>query len=186
MYFWYNLPWQLLLFLGQVSDLVSHEAWALLLMLTWCLIIIRCNILNYIMLWIGKKETSKLFWSKRPLLLLNINRSGFSLATPQSNTSGFDGWLRFAQGGRCGPYPNKVSYGAGVEKWKLEYETFTSSSKKKIEMSTTVSEYHLEVNPSDEDIHDCVVIQERIKSEAQFISWSHLNCHRTFTSRFLQ
>ena len=50
------------------------------------------------------------------------------------------------------PYPNKMSYGAGLEKWKIEYETFTSPSNKKIEMSTIVCEYHLEVNPSDEDI----------------------------------
>jgi len=58
-------------------------------------------------------------------------------------------------------------YGAGVEKLKLEQQTFLTPSKKKIEISTIGSNYHIEVNPSDAGIHDRVVIQELIKTTAQ-------------------
>ncbi|KAG9463681.1 hypothetical protein GDO78_021294 [Eleutherodactylus coqui] len=40
-------------------------------------------------------------------------------------------------------------YGAGVEKLRIEHQTITTPSKKKIEISTIASNYHLEVNPSD-------------------------------------
>ncbi|XP_008590496.1 PREDICTED: replication factor C subunit 3 [Galeopterus variegatus] len=39
-------------------------------------------------------------------------------------------------------------YGVGVEKLRIEHQTITTPSKKKIEMSTIASNYHLEVNPS--------------------------------------
>jgi len=57
-------------------------------------------------------------------------------------------------------------YGAGVEKLKLEQQTFETPSKKKIEISTIGSNYHIEVNPSDAGIYDRLVIQELIKTTA--------------------
>ncbi|KQL00064.1 replication factor C subunit 3 [Amazona aestiva] len=38
-------------------------------------------------------------------------------------------------------------YGAGVEKLRIEHQSITAPSKKKIEISTIASNYHLEVNP---------------------------------------
>uniref|UniRef100_A0A3Q1HKE5 Replication factor C subunit 3 n=1 Tax=Anabas testudineus TaxID=64144 RepID=A0A3Q1HKE5_ANATE len=58
-------------------------------------------------------------------------------------------------------------YGAGVEKLRIEHQTIVAPSKKKIEINTIASNYHLEVNPSDAGNHDCVVIQELIKTVAQ-------------------
>lgn len=58
-------------------------------------------------------------------------------------------------------------YGSGVEKLKLEQQTFVTPSKKKIEISTIGSNYHIEVNPSDAGIQDRVVIQGLIKASAQ-------------------
>lgn len=40
-------------------------------------------------------------------------------------------------------------------------------SKKKLEISTISSNYHVEINPSDAGINDRVVIQELLKSMAQ-------------------
>jgi len=57
-------------------------------------------------------------------------------------------------------------YGAGVERLRLEHQTFTTPSKKKIEITTIASNYHIEVNPSDCGIYDRVVIQELIKTVA--------------------
>uniref|UniRef100_A0A673Y0W5 Replication factor C subunit 3 n=1 Tax=Salmo trutta TaxID=8032 RepID=A0A673Y0W5_SALTR len=58
-------------------------------------------------------------------------------------------------------------YGAGVEKLRIEHQTVTAPSKKKIEINTIASNYHLEVNPSDAGNSDRVVIQELIKTMAQ-------------------
>ncbi|XP_033097589.1 replication factor C subunit 3-like [Anneissia japonica] len=58
-------------------------------------------------------------------------------------------------------------YGAGVEKLRIEHQTFTTPSNKKIEITTIASNYHIEVNPSDVGIQDRVVIQELIKTVAQ-------------------
>jgi len=58
-------------------------------------------------------------------------------------------------------------YGAGVEKLKLDQQTYQTPSKKKIEITTISSNYHIEVNPSDAGIYDRVVIQELIKTAAQ-------------------
>lgn len=44
---------------------------------------------------------------------------------------------------------------------------FQTPSKKKIEISTYSSNYHIEVNPSDVGIQDRVVIQELIKTVAE-------------------
>uniref|UniRef100_A0A3Q3MLD7 Replication factor C subunit 3 n=1 Tax=Mastacembelus armatus TaxID=205130 RepID=A0A3Q3MLD7_9TELE len=56
-------------------------------------------------------------------------------------------------------------YGAGVEKLRIEHQT--APSKKKIEINTIASNYHLEINASDAGNQDRVVIQELIKTVAQ-------------------
>ncbi|XP_032811165.2 replication factor C subunit 3 [Petromyzon marinus] len=58
-------------------------------------------------------------------------------------------------------------YGAGVEKLRIEHQTVTTPSKKKIEISTIASNYHIEVTPSDAGNSDRVVVQELIKTVAQ-------------------
>uniref|UniRef100_A0A3Q3WB82 AAA+ ATPase domain-containing protein n=1 Tax=Mola mola TaxID=94237 RepID=A0A3Q3WB82_MOLML len=58
-------------------------------------------------------------------------------------------------------------YGAGVEKLRIEHQTVVAPSKKKIEINTIASNYHLEVNASDAGNQDRVVIQELIKTVAQ-------------------
>uniref|UniRef100_A0A0X3Q361 Replication factor C subunit 3 n=2 Tax=Schistocephalus solidus TaxID=70667 RepID=A0A0X3Q361_SCHSO len=57
-------------------------------------------------------------------------------------------------------------YGPGVDKLRIEHHTFLTPSKKKVELSTASSNYHLEVNPSDVGIYDRIVIQELIKNMA--------------------
>uniref|UniRef100_A0A4W3JTS5 Replication factor C subunit 3 n=1 Tax=Callorhinchus milii TaxID=7868 RepID=A0A4W3JTS5_CALMI len=58
-------------------------------------------------------------------------------------------------------------YGAGIEKLRIEHQSITTPSKKKLEISTIASNYHLEVNASDAGNNDRVVIQELIKTVAQ-------------------
>uniref|UniRef100_A0A1A8RFH9 Replication factor C (Activator 1) 3 n=1 Tax=Nothobranchius rachovii TaxID=451742 RepID=A0A1A8RFH9_9TELE len=58
-------------------------------------------------------------------------------------------------------------YGPGVEKLRIEHQTVVAPSKKKIEINTIASNYHLEVNASDAGNQDRVVIQELIKTVAQ-------------------
>ncbi|KXJ11265.1 replication factor C subunit 3 [Exaiptasia diaphana] len=61
----------------------------------------------------------------------------------------------------------KELYGSGVEKLRIEQHSFTTPSRKKVEISTIGSTYHIEVNPSDVGIYDRVVIQELLKTMAQ-------------------
>ncbi|XP_062503150.1 replication factor C subunit 3-like [Corticium candelabrum] len=58
-------------------------------------------------------------------------------------------------------------YGAGIEKLKIEHQTFTTPSNKKIEVTSIASNYHIELNPSDAGYNDRVVVQEMIKTVAQ-------------------
>lgn len=58
-------------------------------------------------------------------------------------------------------------YGPGVEKLRIEHQNFTTPSKRKLEIITIASNYHIEVNPSDVGIYDRVVIQELLKNVAQ-------------------
>jgi len=58
-------------------------------------------------------------------------------------------------------------YGSGVDRVRIQRQTFESASKKKIEISTYSSNYHIEVNPSDVGMYDRVVIQELIKNVAE-------------------
>jgi len=57
-------------------------------------------------------------------------------------------------------------YGVGVERLRIEHQNFLTPSKKKVEITTIASNYHIEVNPSDVGIYDRVVIQELIKTVA--------------------
>jgi len=57
-------------------------------------------------------------------------------------------------------------YGAGVDRLRLEHQSFFTPSKKKIDINTIASNYHIEVNPSDVGIYDRIVIQELIKTVA--------------------
>jgi len=57
-------------------------------------------------------------------------------------------------------------YGNGVDRLRIEHQTFETPSKRKLEIVTIASNYHIEVNPSDVGIHDRVVIQELIKNSA--------------------
>lgn len=58
-------------------------------------------------------------------------------------------------------------YGSGTEKLRIEHQNFQTPSKRKIEIVTVASNYHIEVNPSDVGIYDRVVIQELLKTVAQ-------------------
>lgn len=58
-------------------------------------------------------------------------------------------------------------YGTRVEKLRIEHQTFLAPSKKKLEISTVASNYHIEVNPSDVGFYDRVIIQELLKTVAQ-------------------
>ncbi|XP_029847031.2 replication factor C subunit 3 [Ixodes scapularis] len=58
-------------------------------------------------------------------------------------------------------------YGAGVERLRIEHQNFMTPSKKKVDIVTVASNYHIEVNPSDVGIYDRVVVQELLKTVAQ-------------------
>jgi len=57
-------------------------------------------------------------------------------------------------------------YGNGIDRLRFEHQTFEAPSKRKLEIVTIASNYHIEVNPSDVGIYDRVVIQELIKNTA--------------------
>jgi len=57
-------------------------------------------------------------------------------------------------------------YGPGVEKLRIENHTVETPSKKKLEVVTVASNYHMELNPSDVGIYDRCVIQQMIKTVA--------------------
>jgi len=38
-------------------------------------------------------------------------------------------------------------YGAGIEKLRIEHQSFTTPSNKKLDVTTVASNYHIEVNP---------------------------------------
>ncbi|TRY72435.1 hypothetical protein TCAL_08145 [Tigriopus californicus] len=57
-------------------------------------------------------------------------------------------------------------YGHGVDRLRIEHQGFETPSKKKIEILTIASNYHIEVNASDVGIYDRIVIQELIKTMA--------------------
>lgn len=57
-------------------------------------------------------------------------------------------------------------YGQGAEKVHIQNESFETPSKRKIEIKTINSNYHIEVNPSEVGIYDKVVVQALIKNTA--------------------
>lgn len=60
----------------------------------------------------------------------------------------------------------KEIYGSGAEKIHIQNESFETPSKRKVEIKTINSNYHIEVNPSEVGIYDKVVIQALIKNTA--------------------
>ncbi|KAH0546781.1 replication factor C subunit 3 [Cotesia glomerata] len=58
-------------------------------------------------------------------------------------------------------------YGPGVERLRMEPMQFETPSKKKLELMTISSNYHIEVNPSDVGIYDRIVIMDLVKTTAQ-------------------
>lgn len=48
-------------------------------------------------------------------------------------------------------------YGNGVDRLRIEHQTYETPSKKKIDITTIASNYHIEVNPSDAGIYDRIV-----------------------------
>lgn len=69
----------------------------------------------------------------------------------------------------------KEIYGPGAEKIHIQNETFETPSKRKIEIKTINSNYHIEVNPSEVGIYDKVVIQALIKNTASTASLHHFS-----------
>lgn len=61
----------------------------------------------------------------------------------------------------------KELYGSGTERLRMETMIFETPSKKKLEISTISSNYHIEVNPSDVGIYDRVVVMDLVKTTAQ-------------------
>ncbi|XP_076241800.1 replication factor C subunit RfC38 [Calliopsis andreniformis] len=61
----------------------------------------------------------------------------------------------------------KELYGSGVERLRMETMNFETPSKKKLEITTISSNYHIEVNPSDVGIYDRVVVMDLVKTTAQ-------------------
>lgn len=60
----------------------------------------------------------------------------------------------------------KAIYGQGVDKIHIQNESFETPSKRKIEIRTIVSNFHIEINPSEVGIYDKIVIQALIKNTA--------------------
>ncbi|KAK2584834.1 hypothetical protein KPH14_007146 [Odynerus spinipes] len=61
----------------------------------------------------------------------------------------------------------KELYGSGAERLRMENMQFETPSKKKLEIMTISSNYHIEVNPSDVGIYDKVVVMDLVKMTAQ-------------------
>ncbi|KAL7300942.1 replication factor C subunit 3 [Trichogramma pretiosum] len=61
----------------------------------------------------------------------------------------------------------KELYGNGVDRLRMDTMTFESASKRKFDISTISSNYHIEVNPSDAGIYDRTVVMDLVKTTAQ-------------------
>ncbi|KAJ1514260.1 Replication factor C (RF-C) subunit, partial [Coelomomyces lativittatus] len=61
----------------------------------------------------------------------------------------------------------RTLFGPGIDKIKIEQRIITTPSNRKIEVNLLVSNYHIEINPSEVGIHDRVIVQEFIKEVAQ-------------------
>ena len=63
-------------------------------------------------------------------------------------------------------------FGSGVERLRLENKQFATSYGRKFEQTVVSSNYHLEVNPSDSNVFDRLVVQQLIKELATSCSLS--------------
>jgi len=70
-------------------------------------------------------------------------------------------------------------YGASVEKVKVEHKAIKVNSKT-IEISIVSSTHHVEMNPSDVEFQDRVVVQEIIKEIAQSVPLDSASSHKSF------
>lgn len=57
-------------------------------------------------------------------------------------------------------------YGPGAEKLKLDKRTFTTPTKKAVEINLITSNYHIEISPGDAGLNDRFVVQDVIKEMA--------------------
>ncbi|UJR25849.1 hypothetical protein I4U23_007199 [Adineta vaga] len=58
-------------------------------------------------------------------------------------------------------------YGDGVQSLRIENHQYETPSRKKLDITTIGSHFHIQVNPSDVGIYDRIIIQELIKTIAQ-------------------
>ncbi|ORZ02970.1 DNA clamp loader [Syncephalastrum racemosum] len=58
-------------------------------------------------------------------------------------------------------------FGPGVEKLKIDQRQFATTSNRKMTFTVVSSNYHLELNPSELEIYDRVIVQDVIKNIAQ-------------------
>ena len=61
----------------------------------------------------------------------------------------------------------KALFGPGVERQKLEHREFKTPSNKLVQVTTTASSYHIEMNPGDAGSDDRFVLQNVVKEIAQ-------------------
>lgn len=66
----------------------------------------------------------------------------------------------------------KEIFGNGVDKLKLDNKQFTTPSNRKIEINVITSNFHCEVNPSDVNTSDRIIVQDLIKDMASSTSLS--------------
>ena len=60
----------------------------------------------------------------------------------------------------------KAIFGPGADRLRLDKRTFTTPTKRTIEINMICSNYHIELSPGDAGIHDKYVVQEVIKEMA--------------------
>jgi len=61
----------------------------------------------------------------------------------------------------------RAVFGQGAERLRLDKRTFTTPTKKSIEINMISSNYHIEMSPGDAGFHDRYVVQDIIKEMAQ-------------------
>lgn len=76
----------------------------------------------------------------------------------------------------------RAIFGPGAERLRLDKRTFTTPSKKKIDINMICSNYHIELSPGDAGINDRFVVQDVIKEMAANRSLSASSSAGGFTS----
>ncbi|ORZ39302.1 DNA clamp loader [Catenaria anguillulae PL171] len=61
----------------------------------------------------------------------------------------------------------RALYGPGVDKVKLDHRQIVTPSNRKIDLTLLVSNYHIEINPTDAGNNDRLIVQDLIKEIAQ-------------------